>query len=162
MSIRPLAWHVGVSLRAPYAHFPDREALLSALGAEGFRAFAAALKPAAATAMAGRETESQAMTYVRFTPAAPVRFQLVFGSRRLDPEGELAAAKDAVIGILRQQVASGTATGGEAFSIGCWALVHGLAVLLPDCRVQEELGGDEDAIVKRVAAALLCQFEKHS
>src|SRR3989344_594769 len=40
LSLRALARELGVSANAVYRHFADKEALLSALAAEGFRRFA--------------------------------------------------------------------------------------------------------------------------
>src|SRR5215471_7484310 len=38
LSLRAVARRAGVSQAAPYHHFPDKDALLAALGAEGFDA----------------------------------------------------------------------------------------------------------------------------
>ncbi len=93
LSIRELARRAGVSPRAPYQHFEDKEALLSALAVDGFTAFGEALAGAEAIAPSGREIEEQAVAYVRFAVAAPGRFRLMFGPRRVEPGSDLAAAK---------------------------------------------------------------------
>src|SRR5664279_3366378 len=43
VSLRGLARQLGVSPRAPYRHFPSKEALLAAVSAEAFRRFEAYL-----------------------------------------------------------------------------------------------------------------------
>ena len=43
----------------------------------------------------------------------------------------------------------------RALAVGWWSFAHGLAVLFLDRRVQEELKGDQDAVVRRVAATFL-------
>jgi len=44
LSVREAARRAGVSHNAPYRHFPDREALLAAVAAEGFRELGERLK----------------------------------------------------------------------------------------------------------------------
>src|SRR5258706_7191492 len=44
LSLRAVARRAGVSQAAPYHHFPDRDALLAALGAEGFDALDRAMR----------------------------------------------------------------------------------------------------------------------
>ena len=157
LSIRELARRVGVSPRAPYRHFADKEELLSAFAADGFRAFGETLAAAQEAAAPGRAIEEQVVAYVRFATAAPGRFRLMFGPRRVEPEGDLADAKAAAFGILQASVGRRSSSDQDirALAIGYWSFAHGLAVLFLDGRVQDELDGDEDAVARRVAAALL-------
>ena len=157
LSIRELARRAGVSPRAPYQHFADKEALLSALATEAFRAFSEALAAADEAAAPGQAIEEQAVAYVRFARAAPGRFRLMFGPRRTQPEDGLAAAKAAAFGVLRRATERAAAPGDDirALAIGYWSFAHGLAVLFLDGRVHEELSDDGDASVRRIAIALL-------
>src|SRR5262245_65147086 len=77
LSLRELARRAGVSHNAPYRHFPDREALLAALAAEGFAMLGSAQREAAAAA--GLRGMGEA--YVRFALAHPQRFRLMFGGQ---------------------------------------------------------------------------------
>lgn len=157
LSIRELARRAGVSPRAPYQHFADKEALLSALAADAFKAFGGALAAAVRTAAPGREIEEQAVAYVRFARAAPGQFRLMFGPRRTQPEGDLAAAKAFAFSVLQAAAERAAAPGDDirALALGYWSFAHGLAVLLLDGRVHEELSNDGDASVRRIATALL-------
>ena len=157
LSIRELARRAGVSPRAPYQHFADKEALLSALAADAFRAFGEALAAADVTATPGREIEEQAVAYVRFARAAPGRFRLMFGPRRVEPEDDLTAAKAFAFGFLRGAAERAATTNEDvrALALGYWSFAHGLAVLLLDDRLHEELSGSGDASVRRIATALL-------
>ncbi len=157
LSIRELARRAGVSPRAPYQHFEDKEALLSALAVDGFIAFGEALAGVEAIAPSGREIEEQAVAYVRFAVAAPERFRLMFGPRRVEPGSDLAAAKAQTFHALQVQTGrtSSPTDDVRALAVGYWSFAHGLAVLFLDGRVQEELAGDQDAVVRRVAATLL-------
>ena len=157
LSIRELARRAGVSPRAPYQHFADKEALLSALAADAFRAFAEALLEADDAAAPGHAIEEQAVAYVRFARAAPGRFRLMFGRRRVQPEDDLAAAKASAFAALRAATERVAAPGDDvrALALGHWSFAHGLAMLLLDGRVHDELSNDGDASVRRIASALL-------
>ena len=157
LSIRELARRAGVSPRAPYQHFADKEALLSALAADAFWAFGAVLAEADDGAATGHAIEEQAVAYVRFARAAPGRFRLMFGRRRVQPEDDLAAAKAFAFAALRAATERIAAPGDDvrALALGHWSFAHGLAVLLLDGRVHEELSTDGDASVRRIATALL-------
>ena len=157
LSIRELARRAGVSPRAPYQHFGDKEALLSALAADGFVAFGKVLSGAEAVAPPGQEIEEQAVAYVRFAVAAPGRFRLMFGPRRIEPGSDLAAAKAQTFHALQIQAARTASSTDDvrALAVGYWSFAHGLAMLFLDGRAQEELEGDQDVVVRRVAAMLL-------
>src|SRR5438874_4746131 len=71
LSLRATARRAGVSHNAPYRHFPDREALLAALAAEGFAMLGERLR-----AQPGREMGE---AYVHFALEQPQRFRLMFG-----------------------------------------------------------------------------------
>jgi AcrR family transcriptional regulator len=113
LSVREAARRAGVSHNAPYRHFPDREALLAALAAEGLADLKQALQNQSGRAMAE--------AYVRFALERPQRFRLMFDGRRY-PELEVLAA------------AAFPELGAEAGTTGAaaWALVHGLSLLLLD------------------------------
>ncbi len=156
LSIRELARAVGVSPRAPYQHFRDKEALLSEMAAEAFVAFGDAIAAADAAAPPGREIEWQVVAYVRFAGLAPGRFGLMFGARRSVPEGELAAAKPRGFNVLLARVGRQCLPGEDraAKAMAYWSLAHGLAVLFLDGLAREQMDGTEDEIVRRVAAAV--------
>ena len=123
LSLRDLARRAGVSHNAPYRHFPDRESLLAAIAAEGFRELGEAMRE-----RAGKEMGE---AYVRFALANPQRFRLMFG-------GALPAEKYAEL----RAAASATYQGlvaafkdmprPELAAAAAWALVHGLAHLKLD------------------------------
>ena len=157
LSLRALARRAGVSPRAPYRHFADKEALLSALAVDAFAAFGKALAAADAAAEPGRELEAQGIAYVRFALEAVGRFRLMFGPRRFVADDELIAAKQAAFGVLQARVdlLAGPGDDSRAQAIGYWSLAHGLAVLFLDGRVRDELDGSDDDIIQRVAGATL-------
>jgi AcrR family transcriptional regulator len=138
VGLREAARRVGVSPTATYRHFRDKDALLAAVAAEGFREFAAAL------AEAGRESEplsKMGMAYVDFALARPGMFRLMFsaltGKRELYPE--LRAAADEAFAVLRRGVESRApeAENFDAAALAAWSLVHGLSHLILDGVVAE-------------------------
>src|SRR5437660_1182862 len=65
LSLRATARRAGVSHNAPYRHFPDREALLAALAAEGFAMLGEQLR--------GKPAREMGEAYVRFALQQPQR-----------------------------------------------------------------------------------------
>jgi AcrR family transcriptional regulator len=141
LSVREAARGAGVSHNAPYRHFPDRDALLAALAAEGFTELKESLG-----SRSGREVGE---AYVRFALAHPQRFRLMFGGLiALDRYPELRAQAHAT----RERLAGAFAgLGPEAqfAAAAAWSLVHGLAHLILD----GHLDSSED-FVKRVVGAI--------
>lgn len=157
VSLRALARRAGVSPGAPYRHFADKAALLTALAVEGFVAFGAALAAADAGAEPGRELEAQAVAYVRFGLQAPGRFRLMFGNERPVADEALVLAKQNAFGVLQARVdrIARAEDDTRAQAVGFWSLAHGLTVLFLDGRVRDELDGSDDEIIQRVARATL-------
>jgi AcrR family transcriptional regulator len=133
VGLREAARRVGVSPTATYRHFRDKDDLLAAVAAEGFREFAAAL------AQGGREGEplsAMGAAYVDFALARPGMFRLMFSplmaKRELYPE--LRDAADEAFAVLRRGVQSQApqAENFDAAAIAAWSLVHGLSHLILD------------------------------
>ena len=148
LSLREVARRAGVSSRAPYRHFPSKEALLSAVAVAGFGDLRAALRIAGEATAAGERVPDQAAAYVGFAQARPALYRLMFSYRIADAEPDLAQAKAATQAMLMQVITGAAPPGADiaARAMGCWALVHGLSVLL-----QEGLLADVDENNSRVA-----------
>lgn len=144
ISLRQLAREVGVSATAVYRHFPDKQALLQALGQEGMEMLGRAQQAAAEAA--GPESSGFAATgraYVRFALAHPALFRLVFS--QCEEVGD-AIFGDTVAARLLQEKAEAL-TGGdpqetERLMVQAWAVVHGLAMLMMD----KQLPAEDDLI----------------
>lgn len=133
LSLRELARRVGVSANAVYHHFANKEALLAALAAEGFRRLARAqLSP---SPEARSPLHQAGLAYVRFAMAHPALFRLMYGgftAGQNHPElvnasmDSLEASMQAVGGHLPQG-----GTGPEALHdmLLMWSIVHGLSNL---------------------------------
>lgn len=137
VSLREIARQAGVSANAVYRHFADKDALLMALAAEGFRRLGV-------TQMGAREGAKDAVesmliagrAYIHFARDNPALFRLMFGrfakTHRTD---ELAQAEKSSIEPLLAAVAAASkrdATDPRVVNgmVHAWALVHGLSHLL--------------------------------
>lgn len=154
--LRELARRLGVSANATYRHFADKNALLSALAAEGFRQLAAAQLQAALTAdePVGRFFAT-GRAYVHFARQHPALFRLMFSRfAQAGRSDELAAASGLAYEGLRQGVAAALRLAPDseavtAAAMHAWSLVHGLSHLILDGQFAA-LGQDEDAMIDRV------------
>lgn len=147
--LREVARQAGVSHNAPYRHFESREALLAALAAEGFSAFAARMAAAAGPQMGE--------AYVGFAMERPQLFRLMFGGVvKLGSDEQLArAAKGAYDGLVGAFRARGDVADPEIAAAAAWSLVHGLSHLLLDGhfpQARAEAGRAE--LVRRVMGAV--------
>ena len=142
---------------APYRHYPDKEALLAAVAVHGFKGLQDVLRLADQGAAAGQALVEQAVAYVRYALDNPALFRLMFGPKRLGQHPELTAAGEAAFAVLAARVAAEPSadTGRDARALGCWSLVHGLALLFLDGRIGDNVPGLEGDITRRVAEAML-------
>lgn len=135
LSLRALARELGVSANAVYRHFADKDALLSALAAEGFRRFAREQREA--RAQVATDPVATGLGYIRFAQRHPALFRLMFGRfTRACDSTELQEAAMAAFGELLEDTRppeAGQATIDEATmlrAIARWSLVHGLSHLM--------------------------------
>lgn len=88
VSFAALARELGVSQSAPYRHFQDRDQLLAAVAAEGFRIFIAVLRKSIADRSGKDALTAMAKAYVAFGDARPGLYQLMFASQILAAASE--------------------------------------------------------------------------
>ena len=137
LSLREAARRAGVSAMAPYRHFADREALLAAVATVGFERLTQVLSAADASARGRDALVAQGVAYVGFACTQPALFRLMFGASS-SKSGNTAAAGATSYAVLAERVAS-LARPGEAedWTLACWSIVHGLAMLALDGRLPE-------------------------
>ncbi|MFF2518478.1 TetR/AcrR family transcriptional regulator [Streptomyces sp. NPDC058086] len=128
LSLRAVARRAGVSATAPYRHYADRDALVSAVAAEGYRELGGYL--AAAHSATPDDLAAVAVAYVRFALDHPAMFRVMF-AEPCDPNSEervaaTAALSEYVRGIVRSAFPGADP---EVLATPVWALVHGLAFL---------------------------------
>ena len=167
LSLREVARTVGVSPTAVYRHFPDKEALLSALAADGFRRMAEEQAAALAGGSAPPDGfNAMGRIYVRFALRNPAIFRLMFGgfiAGRRDPE--LAEAEERLSAGLRAGVEAllpaGSAAAKRVAALRAWSLVHGLSLLLLERQVKVS-GDATDALIDEIVDGALLASEPPS
>jgi len=163
ITLRGVAAHVGVSHAAPYAHFRDKDALLAAVAAEGFRRLQARLQESRAGAgPSGPSLARMGTAYVRFARAHPTLYASMFG-RTPGPTGPCAELDDAARSAWNElrTVIAGIFAEPEvhAATVTAWALVHGLASLLNEGLVRFD---DEASLVEHVTRLFAERFVDRS
>ncbi|MFE7114420.1 TetR/AcrR family transcriptional regulator [Streptomyces sp. NPDC057654] len=130
LSLRAVARRAGVSATAPYRHYADRDALVSAVAAEGYRELAAHLAAAHPAPTTPDDLAAVAVAYVRFALDHPALFRVMF-AEPCDPDNEERAAATAAISAYVRDIVRHAFPGADpdALSTPVWALVHGLAFL---------------------------------
>ena len=140
VSLRRVAREAGVSPGAPYHHFPDRAALLSAISARGFEILAQDLAAAVAhpPGTPGPDDVARAVAaYVAFARRQSGHFQIMFRPELSQPEKHPAVreAGDAALKVVTDLVDELGIADPQALAIALWALAHGLASLTLDGQI---------------------------
>jgi AcrR family transcriptional regulator len=149
LSLRKVAGRAGVSHSAPYAHFPDKQALVAAISTEGFRQLYERLKGAVD---ANRSDPSGmlvevAHAYLTFALDSPAFFKVMF-SGILEQEKaypDFVAMSTKNFQLLVELVAQGQAAGvlpvgpPERMAISIWSTVHGFTALMIDRQIPRSI-----------------------
>jgi AcrR family transcriptional regulator len=152
LSLRAVARRAGVSPAAPYRHYADREALASAVAAVGFRELAGRLTAAHPAPSTPEELARVAVAYVRFALDRPALFRIMFTEPCIRDDGERAAATETVTLYLHEIVQrSFPEADADALATAIWALVHGLAFLHLDAKLDTS---SPAAVTDQVTAAV--------
>jgi AcrR family transcriptional regulator len=134
--IRALARAAGVSAMAPYRHFADKAALLDAVAERGFALLAARLAEADARGSDPERLVAQGLAYVALARERPALFRLMFArAAECGPAPEKTRETAPAFTILADRVAKVAGSAAPDATLGCWAIVHGLATLALDSRV---------------------------
>jgi AcrR family transcriptional regulator len=151
LSLRAVARRAGVSPAAPYRHYADREALVSAVAAVGYRELAERLTAAHPSPSTPEQLASVAIAYVQFALERPALFRIMFGEP-CDRDDERVAATAAVSQYVRAIVErTFPQADAEALATAVWALVHGLAFLHLDGKLD---ASTPSVVAERIAAAI--------
>ena len=138
LSLREVARAVGVSAPSVYRHFPDKEALMTALAEEGLKQLATAQHEAADAAGGGEAGfAATGRAYVRFALANPALFRLIFTAPVIARYRQNNPKPDEAMSFLLANAAASVGADRESAeargaAIQAWALVHGLAMLMLD------------------------------
>lgn len=155
-SIRAVAREAGVSATAPYRHFPEREALESALAAQGLRDLKADLIRDRELPTSAEELADFGVAYVEFALRRPALFRLMFGNEcNTEDEERVRAAAD--VHELLAAAITGVFPGSSPLdlALGGWGVVHGLAFLYLDRKLTAP---SIDAVLTQVRSSVLAVF----
>ncbi|PVC90916.1 TetR family transcriptional regulator [Streptomyces sp. CS131] len=156
LSLRAVARRAGVSATAPYRHYADREALVSAVAAEGYRELVTHLAQAHPAPSTPGELAAVAVACVRFELEHPALFRAMF-AEPCDPTSNERVAATAAISEYVRTVVGATFPGvdADALSTTVWALVHGLAFLHLDGKLDSST---PEIVAARVTPAVHALF----
>jgi AcrR family transcriptional regulator len=152
LSLRAVARRAGVSAAAPYRHYDDREALVSAVAAVGYHELAERLAAAHPSPSTPDELASAAVAYVQFALERPALFRIMFG-QPCDRDSDERVAATAAVSLYVRGIVERTfpQEDSEALATAVWALVHGLAFLHLDGKLD---AADPSVVADRVNAAI--------
>jgi AcrR family transcriptional regulator len=152
LSLRAVARRAGVSPTAPYRHYADRDALVSAVAAEGYRELAGYLAGAHPSPSTPDDLAAVAIAYVQFALEHPALFRVMF-VEPCDPRNDerviATAAISEYVGTIARHAFP--RADPDALSTAMWALVHGLAFLHLDGKLDTST---PDVVADRVRAAV--------
>lgn len=149
LTLRGVGDKLGVSRSALYRHFSDKQALLAAVGREGFRMLRLALTDAWERQGRGRRGfEAMGLAYVEFAVHHPSHYRVMFGgfiescSKDAEFVEEATAAFQVLVDALVEQQQAGLARRDDPLIMArfIWAIVHGIAMLVIDGQLR---GADE-------------------
>jgi AcrR family transcriptional regulator len=136
-TLREVARRAGVSHNAPYRHFRDKDAILAAVGAQGFRELTAAMTQAAARKSGALDRlKESGLAYVAFAMRKPEHFTVMFDAPVCDSKDpEYMEASQQAFQTLVQFIVKCQEDGAlpadrpQERTLYAWSLVHGIAKL---------------------------------
>ncbi|GFE67007.1 hypothetical protein KIN_40810 [Litoreibacter roseus] len=143
LSVAAIARALKVSTAAPYKHFPNRAALVHAVGAHGMQDLGKAMAEAAQPKNGSERVVAIGKAYLSFARKEPNLFATMFGEAMTDLKtieaDALRSAGHDTFAVLRKEVAivldvdfDAPIAGETAYAL--WSMVHGQSVLALDNR----------------------------
>ncbi len=157
LTLRETARRAGVSAMAPYRHFADKAALLTAVRNHGYGLLMQALIEADAAPSPRQALADQGVAYVAFAVENPALFRLMLANapdKPLQPPSDLGPPQSGY-DLLRRRVAVLVAPPDfEAAVLSAWGFAHGLASLALDGHLPDPITrarGAADFFVRTLA-----------
>jgi AcrR family transcriptional regulator len=150
LSLRGVAKHAGVSRAAPYHHFANKQEMLAAVAAAGFRSLTAnMLEKADGYADPREKLDRLGFGYVDFSVNRSDLFRLMQGPEFQVPGiyPDLDTARAASAGLLMNAVSDCLANASKdkihAAASAAWSIVHGMTLLVIDGRMATVVSVDD-------------------
>ena len=167
VSVREAARRAGVSAGAPFRHFADRDALMTAVAEEAQRRFRGEIEHALATTPSSdplQRFRAFGLAYLRWAMKNPAHFEIISSGRTFDHDGATALSRDnaeliALSGqLLTSAFEKGQLRSGDLkqIQIAGRALVYGFARMNIDGHFPR--WGVSDAEAERMAESVLDVF----
>lgn len=145
-TLREVARRAGVSYNAPYRHFADRDELLAAVAAQGFRELDEAMRDATHQERNPLSRLKRAgLAYIDFALRRPEHFAVMFDapvSKDTSPEQARAAetAFGTLVNLVKECQEQGRLPQGDTLPLAllAWTMVHGIAKLATAKRLPYE------------------------
>jgi AcrR family transcriptional regulator len=145
-TLREVARRAGVSHNAPYRHFADREELLAAVAAQGFRELdEAMLNVVRHQRSSVARLKRAGLAYVEFALRRPEHFTVMFEAavsehKTLDSAQAAEQAFETLLGLVKTCQDEGRLPSGDVhqFALLAWSMVHGVAKLATAKRLPYE------------------------
>jgi AcrR family transcriptional regulator len=167
VTLRAVARRAGVSPGAPYHHFENKEALLAAVGAEGFRQLRDVLDEALfGIEPPGDRLERMVTTYVRFATEHAAHYGFMFPAGGAMEDLQLSEVAESAFQRLSLTIAAMHPDAGPdevvADTTLVWSLCHGLVRLRIDGLIDDDtMFPAFDELVARAAAGARAMVERH-
>ena len=165
LTLREAARRAGVSHSAPYRHFPDKDALLAAVAAEGFAKLSAALRDARADALDNeRRFIRTGLAYLRFALERRGFIAVMFGPEVAKSHTRVLQqnANDAFTVLQEMAADAGVIDGAEARRVGTviWSFLHGLAILARQNQVPSSVAETTEGLATLGLRSLFRDFRR--
>lgn len=137
LSLREVARRAGVSHAAPYHHFPDKHALVSAVAGYGFQKLRDAMAAQAGSSSGSLDgLQGYGIAYTRFAKSHPALFRLMYTQESIllppeEPQPTEGVVDDLTLTGIRQATGC-TLQQAKQINLLLWSSVHGLAMLWLD------------------------------
>jgi AcrR family transcriptional regulator len=149
-TLREVARRAGVSHNAPYRHFAEREELLAAVAAQGFRELdEAMLKALRHQRSSIARLKHAGLAYVEFALRRPEHFTVMFDAavsehKTLDSAQAAEQAFATLMTLVKSCQDEGRFPSGDVhrFALLAWSMVHGVAKLATAKRLPYESTAD--------------------
>ncbi len=130
VTVRRLADEISYSQPVLYAHFGNREGILSAVAIEGFQELGIAVEKARKRVKGGNPVESVASAYLKFAASSPALYEVMFSLSLSVPFGEGTTPPELRFAFSQfLELFGGRGPKSEDVSELFWAGLHGVAEL---------------------------------
>ncbi len=163
VSFREVARRAGVSHQAPYHHFGNLQGILDAIAKEGFQSLTASMRKATRNAVDPIDAlNGMGIAYVKFATNNVGHFRVMFQRSPIEPPNEPRDLQEAqhtyqtLVEITERVIEAGYGTFLEPDALAhlAWSMVHGLATLMVEDKLERKSKREINAQARLVVESL--------